>query len=420
MLVQDCIFDEIHINFLIVGHTHCSIDQYFSVIARAINRSAFIASPLGMEVVWGQAFTNDSKGRKNPKITRKLDAVYDCKRDFLKVQTKKLNNHSFPFCYRFNRFHGFARCQYKQYSTHEMWLPKSPAAPHDVENIANVTLASGVNVSSLDFVGGEDQFLAKLGVVYNTKKSNSKLNLASDNYGIIDKLTAFKSVYHHLQEMEAKALLKMKVQFDNDLIPDPPPPSMVTAMMHEMSRKFNTEDEAILLLVKPDACRLVNPSFLNYLDEHTFLDGMPDLTEELGVDRYAAAIMKQLAPVFKFTAKATISAIVHSKPPSDEVDVLNFMRDVFLYINKHKEIIKQRKKAATELRVAPADAIDPSNVDYEDNEDEHGDLSIGVEGADMISKTARDIFKVLFHGHIYTWSRNSGRYTVIQEDIYTR
>jgi hypothetical protein len=408
MLVQACLFEEVHVNFLIVGHTHCSIDQYFSVIARAINRSAFIASPLGMESVWSNASTHDSKGRKNPKITRKLDAIYDCKRAFLPLQTIRLSNHSFPFCYKFSLFHGFARCQYKQFSTHEFWLPKSPSGPHDTNNIANIPVKEGVNVSCFDFVGGKDFFLEKLGVVYDKRAKMKTSDLLSMDSDVIAKLSALKSVYHHLQQVEAKSLLKMKVQFDQADIPDPPPESMITSMMHELERKYNTEDEAIIVLMKPDACRIVKPRFLNYMDEHAFLDGMPDLTSTLGVDAYAAAIMQQLAPVFKSSARATISAIIHSVPPSDGVDVLQFMRSTLSYIQQHKELVREKKKAAKEVRSAP-DAIDPGNVDEDDDQEQLGDLSIGVEGADMIAKTARDVFRVLFNGHIYSWSRGSGK-----------
>ena len=42
LLVETGLLDEIYVNFLIVGHTHISIDQYFSVLSRAINRAEFI------------------------------------------------------------------------------------------------------------------------------------------------------------------------------------------------------------------------------------------------------------------------------------------------------------------------------------------------------------------------------------------
>jgi hypothetical protein len=36
---------------LIVGHTHASIDQYFSVLAREIYKSNFIGSPIFLEAL---------------------------------------------------------------------------------------------------------------------------------------------------------------------------------------------------------------------------------------------------------------------------------------------------------------------------------------------------------------------------------
>ena len=36
-LVQDGVFDKINYSFLVVGHTHEDIDQYFSIISRHFN-----------------------------------------------------------------------------------------------------------------------------------------------------------------------------------------------------------------------------------------------------------------------------------------------------------------------------------------------------------------------------------------------
>jgi len=45
LLIEGYNFDEIEIAFLIVGHTHASIDHYFSVISRAIKKATFIGTP---------------------------------------------------------------------------------------------------------------------------------------------------------------------------------------------------------------------------------------------------------------------------------------------------------------------------------------------------------------------------------------
>ena len=44
-LVEHDVFEEIFVNFLIVGHTHASIDQYFSVLSNKIAEQKFIGTP---------------------------------------------------------------------------------------------------------------------------------------------------------------------------------------------------------------------------------------------------------------------------------------------------------------------------------------------------------------------------------------
>jgi hypothetical protein len=64
MLVEMCDFDRIDVNFLVVGHTHASIDQFFSVLAKAIDRTKCIVSPLALKKVIKEAFVNDIRQRK--------------------------------------------------------------------------------------------------------------------------------------------------------------------------------------------------------------------------------------------------------------------------------------------------------------------------------------------------------------------
>ena len=48
LLVQEGLVDEIKCNFLVVGHTHCSIDQYFGTISKLVFACKFIASPVSL------------------------------------------------------------------------------------------------------------------------------------------------------------------------------------------------------------------------------------------------------------------------------------------------------------------------------------------------------------------------------------
>jgi hypothetical protein len=63
-------FDKVFIHFLIVGHTHCLIDQYFSVISKQIFEAEFIASPHALHALILQ--TVDDKG-KSPLVCRFIE-----------------------------------------------------------------------------------------------------------------------------------------------------------------------------------------------------------------------------------------------------------------------------------------------------------------------------------------------------------
>jgi hypothetical protein len=76
LLVQRGKFETIDVNFLIVGHKHSSIDQYFSVLSKAISRAGFIGSPLSLEKVLGNAFISNSNDRKNHAVIRQV-VVYN-------------------------------------------------------------------------------------------------------------------------------------------------------------------------------------------------------------------------------------------------------------------------------------------------------------------------------------------------------
>jgi hypothetical protein len=47
-LVEQGEMNEIDVGFLVVGHTHCSIDQYFSTLSTFIKKQDFIPTPDAM------------------------------------------------------------------------------------------------------------------------------------------------------------------------------------------------------------------------------------------------------------------------------------------------------------------------------------------------------------------------------------
>ena len=86
LLIEEDIFKKIEVFFLIVGHTHASIDQYFSILARDIYKSKFIASPLALESLLAREDSRllseksaKAKTKQKPLLVKKLRLVHDFK-----------------------------------------------------------------------------------------------------------------------------------------------------------------------------------------------------------------------------------------------------------------------------------------------------------------------------------------------------
>ena len=75
MLVELGDFKIIYVNFLIVGHTHCIIDQWFSVISKIILKQNFIATPWAMKALL--ALSDSLKKYQPPIIQKFITHVYD-------------------------------------------------------------------------------------------------------------------------------------------------------------------------------------------------------------------------------------------------------------------------------------------------------------------------------------------------------
>lgn len=139
LLVDKDAFTAVDIFFLIVGHTHASIDQYFSVLAKQILSSDFIGSPLALHALLGrerdynlsgsawQQEDGEVKPRKaKPLLIRKLSVFFDLKTCLAKLIDFNVKYYSVPHRFRFEKFNGVACMQYSIYSTQKTLLPLRP------------------------------------------------------------------------------------------------------------------------------------------------------------------------------------------------------------------------------------------------------------------------------------------------------
>ena len=111
LLVEESFFDEISMGFLIVGHTHSSIDQFFSLLSKAIERCSFIGSPLSLHALYSTC-TNDLQ--MSVKVQRQIVVEYDYISAFKPYINKSIkyyqDPHNFLFRYDSRNYKIFLTC----------------------------------------------------------------------------------------------------------------------------------------------------------------------------------------------------------------------------------------------------------------------------------------------------------------------
>lgn len=134
MLVQQNHFQKIEVFFLIVGHTHASIDQFFSVIGGEIDLCEFIGSPLALEALITSkeivefCFTGSSSSTKAiPLRMRKINVLYDMKSTLLPLINKNIKYYPIPHRFVFEKYQTVCAMQYSVYSD-QVLLPARPTS----------------------------------------------------------------------------------------------------------------------------------------------------------------------------------------------------------------------------------------------------------------------------------------------------
>ena len=165
-LIEECYFDKIEVFYLIVGHTHNILDQWFSVLSKAIRAADFIGSVLALHALYKIAHDETEKG-KRPSDCYQLTTYRDYRSYYNPVRNESIHNYLLPHRTKFelDKLFGTAYYQYmfqspKHGSTHlEKWQPVRPLVRTNIMNQnGNILLRPFATVS------GEVSVLEELGV----------------------------------------------------------------------------------------------------------------------------------------------------------------------------------------------------------------------------------------------------------------
>ena len=155
----------LEVYFLIVGHTHCSIDQYFSVTSRDIGKCDFIGSPLALVALMsqesrGRTAKGEEKIRKHaPLLVRKISVIFDMVSVLNPLINPKIKYYPIPHKFVFEKWAGIATMQYSVFSDSPTLLPLRPIIVEDF----NFEASLDISINLFQAVGGLAEFVAFCG-----------------------------------------------------------------------------------------------------------------------------------------------------------------------------------------------------------------------------------------------------------------
>ena len=244
-------FDTIQINFLIVGHTHGPIDQYFSVLSKKLWGTAFVGSPMALQCLFNEC--------EEPQINRQIWVHRDWKPWLEPVLNKSLKFISIPHVVLFTRELGLSILQHKAFSTKVDFLPLKPQGVNTITTqsaLKNLAGSSTLVLEQLDLFGGFDTIFQAL--VGSDVTRESLVRNASQNQNS----TILSTLLPKLVEIDCRAAVESIDQHEYECD---------VGYLHttDETQLSQTEQPALVTLVTAsnDSLPLVTDETLNVVDD---------------------------------------------------------------------------------------------------------------------------------------------------------
>ena len=212
-LIERGYYDEIEVFFLIVGHTHNKLDQWFSVLSKAIKGAHFIGSVIALKALYKIAHAEEID--KQPQLIHQLETYRDWRRLYRPILNSSIKHFQVPHRYKFKLDEqlGCAKMEYMHMSpphgfTHlETWHP-----------IANPEESKFANPNG-------DISLRRLGIFNGIKAIKGALDIKSssiddvaecDDEEDIEKLGDLKVILPVLRELEVRTIGESQIRMEEE------------------------------------------------------------------------------------------------------------------------------------------------------------------------------------------------------------
>lgn len=219
ILVETGAFTTITVGFLIIGHTHASIDQYFSCLRKKIRKAAFIASPMSLQHLFSIPSPSSESKRsvfRVPLSQLQLTFVYDYRSALAPYYNKAITNYNIPYQFKFSLVLGKCICQTKMFSNPFLsWLPnKPPGLEKSIENLLRSQIVHIANTHSLSTEHGRSELNGFLGLPDRIDPAAAVGNNSSRAQ--IETLLALNDVLPQLKELESIATIEQQLRHQDE------------------------------------------------------------------------------------------------------------------------------------------------------------------------------------------------------------
>jgi hypothetical protein len=216
-IVEDCYFDEIEMFFLLVGHTHNILDQWFGVLARAIREANFIGSVLAIHAIYKIAHKTTVEHLR-PKEVHQLETYHDMRKYYAPLVNDEIHHFGIPLRWRIIRdpVLGVAIAQYQVVSPTaglrhlETWHPIP-------SQLASQNTNGTVETSLFMSYGGPEALYNALGINTTTHASSVDLLTAmAMNKSTKSSAAAVTDVLPTIRRIEMRAIAETQLRLEQE------------------------------------------------------------------------------------------------------------------------------------------------------------------------------------------------------------
>jgi hypothetical protein len=213
-LIEENFFQEIEMMFLVVGHTHNILDQWFSVLGKAVRKAHFIGSVLALHELYKIAHSDDEA--KKPAHIYQLQTYHDWRRFYDPVRNTDIHHFNVPLRFRFklDEFLKIAKMEYMYMSPPHGFKHMEKWQPVTVGIRQNTDINGSVPIYPFAIFNGAATVIEALGM----KKigPNSLTEIASGNKKDFYKYDEFREIMPVIRELEVRTVGESAIRMNQE------------------------------------------------------------------------------------------------------------------------------------------------------------------------------------------------------------